>query len=315
MEGLTTYPRGWFVVCFSSDLPREGVLSLEYFGQHLVAFRGEDGGARVLEGYCAHMGASLSQGKVIGNDIECPFHAWKFCGSGECVGIPYSPKIPPRARQRAFLVAERNGVVMIWHDELGRSPDFEIPEIPEYGSEEWLPWQVSQYTIKTHPREIVDNLADKAHFPRVHKTEIDDFGFDVDGVRATQRVKGRAALANGGVDNFSSRTTYHGPGYLLMRMDGVLSNYMLLAHTPIGENLLHLRMGVMLKIVGSKAQTEGYVSLYLDNLKKGFEDDMKIWEKKIYRDPPLLCEGDGPIGHLRRWYKQFYVRPNEGAST
>src|SRR5262249_24984522 len=159
------------------------------------------------------------------------------------------------------------------------------------------------YTIKTHPREIVDNLADRAHFPRVHNTEIEDFSFEVDGHLATQRVKGKAFLAGGGTDPFSSSTTYHGPGYLLMRMDGVLQNYMLLAHTPIEENLLHLRLGVMLKIVGSRERTLGYVKGYLDNLQKGFEDDMHIWEHKVYRDPPLLCDGDGPIGRLRRWYR------------
>ena len=46
---------------------------------------------------------------------------------------------------------------------------------------------------------------------------------------------------------------------------------------------------------------------YLDNVKAGFEDDLKIWEHKVYRDQPLLCDGDGPIGKMRRWYRQFYT--------
>jgi 3-ketosteroid 9alpha-monooxygenase subunit A len=65
-------------------------------------------------------------------------------------------------------------------------------------------------------------------------------------------------------------------------------------------------MAVMLKVVGSRERTLGYVAGYLDNLKRGFEDDFRIWEHKVYRDPPLLCDGDGPIGKLRRWYRQFY---------
>jgi 3-ketosteroid 9alpha-monooxygenase subunit A len=241
--------------------------------------------------------------------VQCAFHGWRYDGSGACVEIPYAKKIPPRARQRSWPVHEINGVVMIHHDPLGRPPAFAIPPIPEYGSADWLPWTRGRYSIKTHPREIIDNLADRAHFPSVHKTEIDEFAFDVDGHLATQRVRGRAFFAGGRVDPFSSSTTYHGPAYLLMRMDGLLQNYMLLAHTPVDENLLDLRMGVMLKIVGNREKTEGFVAGYLDNLKRGFEDDIKIWEHKIYRDPPLLCEGDGPIGKLRKWYRQFYDAP------
>jgi 3-ketosteroid 9alpha-monooxygenase subunit A len=304
---LSGYPQGWFVVCFSAELPALGVKPLHYFGQHLVAFRGEDGTARILDAFCPHLGAHLGYGgQVAGDTIRCPFHAWRFGADGGCVEVPYARKIPPGARVRSWPVREINGVVLVYHHRAGAEPAFEIPVIPEYGTEEWLPWTTGFYNVKTHPREIVDNLADRAHFPAVHRTEIDDFDFGVEGHLAWQKVKGRAYFP-GGVDEFSSTTTYHGPGYLLMRMDGLMQNYMLVAHTPIDENRLDLRLAVTLKIVGNRARTEGYVNGYMSNLKAGFEDDLKIWENKVYRDPPALCDGDGPIGKLRRWYRQFYA--------
>jgi len=303
------YPSGWFVVAFSGEIPPMGVKSLRYFGEKLVAFRGEDGAVHVLDAYCAHMGADLaSGGRVVGTSIECPFHAWRYCGTGECVSIPYAKKIPPKARQRAWTVREINGLVLVHHDSHGAAPTYDIPTIEEFGTDAWLPWATNFYHIKTHPREIVENLADRAHFPRVHSTEIDEFEFDVAGHTATQRVAGRALLPGGGVDNFRSSTTYHGPGYLLMRMDGALQNYMIVAHTPVDQGTLDLRMGVMLKIVGDRQKTEGYVARYMDNLKAGFEDDIRIWENKLYREQPVLCDGDGPISQLRRWYRQFYTR-------
>jgi 3-ketosteroid 9alpha-monooxygenase subunit A len=303
------YPAGWFVVAFSDEIPRMGVKSLRYFGEKLVAFRGEDNAVHVLDAYCAHMGADLGAGgKVIGTSIECPFHAWRYCGTGECVAIPYAKKIPPKARQRAWTTREVNGLVLVHHDPQGAQPAYEIPTIAEHGTDAWLPWTTNFYHIKTHPREIVENLADRAHFPRVHTTEIDEFEFDVAGHTATQRVAGRALLPGGGVDQFRSSTTYHGPGYLLMRMDGALQNYMLVAHTPVDLGSVDLRMGVMLKIVGDRQKTEGYVARYMDNLKAGFEDDIRIWENKLYREQPVLCDGDGPITQLRRWYRQFYSR-------
>lgn len=308
VSGPSVYPRGWFVVAFSEEIAKGEAKELRYFGEKLVAFRGEDGEVRIMDGYCAHMGASLGAGgKVIGNTIRCPFHAWRYCGTGECVDIPYAKKIPAKARQRVWPSREINGVVLVHHDPAGNAPEYDIPVIPEHGAADWLPWTRNMYTIKTHPREIVENLADKAHFPAVHSTEIEDFAFDVNGHLAQQRVKGRAKLPDGGYDVFASTTTYHGPGYLLMRMDGALQNYMLVAHTPIDQNTLDLRMGVMLKIVGNRTKTEGFVAQYMANLKAGFEDDILIWESKLYRETPVLCDGDGPITQLRRWYKQFYT--------
>ncbi len=315
MTRLAKYPKGWFAIAFSDEIGPCGVKPLRYFGRDLVAFRGEDGGVRVLDAHCPHLGAHFGHGgKVCANTIRCPFHAWRFDDTGKCVEVPYAKRVPPGAKVNAWIVREVNGVVMMWHDEARSAPEFDVPVIPEYGSPAWLPWSRHSYFIATHPREVVENLADKAHFPAVHRTEIEEFSFEVDGIRATQRVKGRALLEGGGVDPFSSSTTYHGPGYLLMRMDGQLSNYMLFAHTPIDEGHLELRMAVMLKIVGNREKTEAYTGGYMLNLKKGFEDDIAIWEHKVYRDRPTLCDGDGPIGKLRSWYRQFYELPAEAAA-
>jgi 3-ketosteroid 9alpha-monooxygenase subunit A len=95
-------------------------------------------------------------------------------------------------------------------------------------------------------------------------------------------------------------------------MDGALQNYMLVAHTPIDETTLDLRLAVTLKVVGDRARTEAYVGGYMRNLKNGFEDDLRIWENKRYVDSPALSDGDGPIGRLRRWYRQFYAAAPAG---
>ena len=39
----------------------------------------------------------------------------------------------------------------------------------------------------------------------------------------------------------------------------------------------------------------------------GFEQDVAIWKNKARIDNPLLCEEDGPVYQLRRWYEQFYI--------
>jgi 3-ketosteroid 9alpha-monooxygenase subunit A len=45
----------------------------------------------------------------------------------------------------------------------------------------------------------------------------------------------------------------------------------------------------------------------LEGIGTGFYEDVKIWLNKTRIDNPLLCEEDGPVYQLRRWYEQFYV--------
>src|SRR5262249_47971167 len=72
------FPFGWFAVAYSDELGAGQVKALRYFGRELVLWRGEDGTARLLDAYCRHLGAHLGHGgRVNGNDIECPFHAWQ----------------------------------------------------------------------------------------------------------------------------------------------------------------------------------------------------------------------------------------------
>ncbi len=59
-------------------------------------------------------------------------------------------------------------------------------------------------------------------------------------------------------------------------------------------------------------------NLVLKGAYKGYVHDVsldfKIWENKIYIDPPILAKGDGPVTQYRMWAQQFYyndsIQPN-----
>jgi len=95
---FTHNPTGWYMVEHSKDLAVNQVKPLEYFGKQLVLFRTQTGVAHLLDAYCPHMGAHLGYGgKIDGDIIRCPFHAWEFAGDGICQKVPYAEKIPERA--------------------------------------------------------------------------------------------------------------------------------------------------------------------------------------------------------------------------
>ncbi len=45
---------------------------------------------------------------------------------------------------------------------------------------------------------------------------------------------------------------------------------------------------------------------FIAEVTRQFNQDIPIWENKIFLPQPALCDGDGPIPALRRWGKQFY---------
>jgi hypothetical protein len=51
----------------------------------------------------------------------------------------------------------------------------------------------------------------------------------------------------------------------------------------------------------------------LRNMMRTYREDLRIWESKEYLPHPVLCDGDGSIMKLRRWYAQFFER-DEAAS-
>ena len=106
---FTAFPVGWHQVGRIDEIAQGEMKTVQAFGEQLVLFRGEDGTAGLIEAYCPHMGAHLGcGGKVVGNSVQCPFHAWEFDGTGSCTKVPYAKRIPPNAGVYAWEVCDIN---------------------------------------------------------------------------------------------------------------------------------------------------------------------------------------------------------------
>lgn len=327
-SGEVCYPRGWFVLAGSEELDPGDIRPLRYFGRDLVLFRTHGGVPVVMDAHCPHLGAHLGVGgRVEGEALRCPFHGWCFGADGECLEVPYAKRIPAQARTGTYPVRDINGLIMMWFDHDQRRPDFDIPVLPEWGAAGWSGWNLHRMDIATHPREIVENVADSAHFEVVHRfDEMVAFDNIYDGHTATQLMCGRSP-----VGETETRATYYGPGYQITWMDALFEVRLLNAHTPIDANRLHLFFGVMIRraeTVGEQEREnlrqrlalmdlpEDYLDdpdnidalyqAYVETTRQGYYDDVAIWEHKLYRRDPVFCDGDGPIARLRRWYGQFY---------
>lgn len=308
------FPRGWFVIGFSEEIEAERVYARRYFGRDLVVWRTSAGEPRVFDAYCPHLGAHLGHGgKVEGDSIRCPFHAWAFDESGKCSDVPYARKVPAKARVRSWPTLERNGTVMMWHDPAAEPPQDYVPELPQFGAEGWTPWKHRTARIRTHPREVVENVADIAHFGPVHGNEILSFEASFEGPVAQQSTRTTGYDKKGRLTKQHTVATYYGPGIQFSEMDGEFDTVILNAHVPVESNELELRMGLLVQGIDYETRVGRTLGeMWIDALQSGYFQDVAIWENKVWRDEPVLCDGDGPIAELRNWYAQFYEQASPG---
>ncbi|MDZ7675390.1 MAG: Rieske 2Fe-2S domain-containing protein [Acidimicrobiales bacterium] len=180
---FTWKPTGWYQIGWSSEFPDADVTPLRYFGEDLVAYRGERGELHVLEAHCKHLGAHLGHGgTVIDGCVQCPFHGWQWGPDGGNVAIPDQDK-PNRSRQlRVWPVMEQHGLVFLWHHPHGEPPQWEMLDIfgcyPEFDTppEGYYPpypaFVRKDEREPVHPQIVLENSADSAHFEFVHGASV-----------------------------------------------------------------------------------------------------------------------------------------------
>ena len=313
---FSPYPIGWFQVAYCDEIEIGSVVPLKYFGEDLVAFRGENGEVKVLDAFCPHLGAHLGYGgKVKDNCIECPFHAWKFDGDGKCTDVPYAKKVPSKAKIRPWHAVEKNGQVMVWYHPNGGEPKWELPDLEEVDSDDWTKDERRDWKVKTRNQEMAENAVDSAHFHYVHgASNMPVSKGEVDGhilrVTSTTGMK----TPRGGVDGQVQSTSY-GFGFAYIRFTGIVETLLINSVTPIDEEYVDVRFSFRVKKVGNADVTKGVGAAFMGEVSRQLEQDIPIWENKIHHDRPLLCDGDGPIGIFRRWCKQFYAENEESKDT
>jgi len=296
----------WYVVAYSDELSKDQIVTLNYFGEQLQLFRDAKGEAALVDGFCGHMGASLSAnaGGIIENGVlTCPFHHWSWAGDGKCIDVPYADKLPT-ANIRSYPVYEAGGLIWAWYSAEDSEPLFAIPDFDQLNDPNWHnSGERYQWTLKTHNQDLFENGIDWPHFLYVHKFAAPDTkNFEFDGHIFKWHVE---TMIGPNLDIPSKITnTIVGLGFsLLNNTDNTL---MVFAPTPIDEDTVHLRMTILTDLDMSETENQSMMKAYAKGQADSIAEDFDIWEKKVYMETPKLCDSDGPIARYRKWAQQFY---------
>lgn len=307
-------PAGWYGVLRSDELAIGELKSLHYFGKDLIAFRTPQGRATVLDAFCPHYGAHLGAGgRLVGDQIECPFHGWRFGSDGRCTHAPFVQQ-PPKASIGCHRVHEHSGVIFVYAGP--GAPTWEVPPIPEAADERFGPALYRDYRVRTHVQEMRENLVDEAHFQFIHgasRPVEQEFVPNGRFARVSMRFGKPLLWGRGRVDS-EFRGEMYGPGVALVRVTTSIMDISAIAlTTPVDEQLSEMRMIYLIKRPPFAPLLHPLLRAIFRITAYGEVDaEAAIWDRKIYQRRPILLPHEKGIRALRRWYEQFYeVDPTE----
>jgi phenylpropionate dioxygenase-like ring-hydroxylating dioxygenase large terminal subunit len=333
----------WYIALASADLaakPR----ALELFGRPLVAWRDGQGRPVIMPRYCPHMGASLALGKVVDGSLQCPFHHWRFAGSGQCVEVPGIDRIPAIAKQATYPVVERYDYIWIWYG--SPTPMFALPEFPalEADRSDYMVFRFSDFTTGT-VRRVLENAYDYYHFLTLHGLEVwpmqltflsdqhaaHDNGppiaadawlgaliegtmVKLDPLTNPIRSLRSAAGAFGKGDKFSLLVDgWPGGQRFTVYIDGREVHKVLLGITPIAENQTIQQGWAAVKKTGSVWRNILHCLLFYGQNRAGTMQDLPIYNTTKPDGNDIYVEYDRSLLKFRQYYQSWVDRAAKDA--
>ena len=156
----------WYATAWSPDLGTNPIARV-ICEEEIVLYRKADGSVVAIGNRCPHRFVELHRGKVVGDNIQCPYHGLQFNASGACAHNPYGSNLPAAAKVRSYPVEERHLLIWLWMGDPAKAdpaliPNFSILTDPGYAAVYGSIEIAGDYQLYS------DNLMDLSHTEYVH---------------------------------------------------------------------------------------------------------------------------------------------------
>lgn len=167
-----------------------GPMGVQLLDENIVIAR-LDGKFVAMKDQCVHRFARLSLGRVNENELQCPYHGWKFNAEGQCTKMPACPtqKISARARLDKYDCEEKYGLIWVRMD-----TSWGITEIPYFSAAEKPNMKIvvqEPYWWDASASRRWENFTDFSHFAFVHPGTLFDPNMAEPPIVPMDRVNGQ----------------------------------------------------------------------------------------------------------------------------
>ena len=156
----------WHPVLRSADLLHNAPQRVMLLGEPYVLTRINNTLTAFVD-KCPHRNARLSDGCVVGEHLQCPYHGWEFTAQGGLAHVPAlgaNATLPPNTALSPAGVVEKYDLVWIAPD----APVTDIINISEWTDASLRHVWLEPLTINAAAAQFIDNFLDFGHFPFVH---------------------------------------------------------------------------------------------------------------------------------------------------
>ncbi len=309
-EDLPPYTNGWFQIAWSNEINPKQVKTIKAFGQDIVLFRESNGKLNALNPFCPHLGAHLGHGgKVVSDSIRCPYHGWCFNGEGKCSSIPYTERIPEKARAKTWPIVEKYGMVFTYRNADESKKEYPLPQIDNFNLSDWSrPFQ-KVFKINTKMQEVMENSVDAPHFHALHGHHLPPMRHTYNEKENTIYVK-HTTITKFLFKDLQTTLEYtiKEPGFHYIEFNNLpLTKAVVFSSlVPVDENHCENRLTIFIKKSNIPLLSYIYKKYIALEMIRTYSEDIEIWENKIYHKSPVLCDKDGEIIKLRKWYSKFF---------
>ncbi|MCC6807546.1 MAG: Rieske 2Fe-2S domain-containing protein [Deltaproteobacteria bacterium] len=321
------HPNAWYHLLDSEEVARGSAKAVNALGERFLVTRDEAGTARVLDGYCPHLGAALPEGRMKDGCISCPFHGWQIAPTGAVAHIPYAERVPKNLAVTCYPSRELDGQIFVWRAQHGSevAPAFPLESVPDIESGALRArGTYDGGFVRMHLMEFIENGPDVHHFQKVHarlhlpwtrinvpglgvainpRWHLDDDRTHVAWLRtyATVSAFGRRFDEIGA----TADVEFLGPGSVArfhFEKPGLGKLLLYQTHTPVSPLLQRVRFRWFASDSLPRFASWWVVGHWISQ----WRDDVQIWESKIHRKRPHLVKEDGQILTMRKWFSRFY---------
>jgi phenylpropionate dioxygenase-like ring-hydroxylating dioxygenase large terminal subunit len=172
-KSVVRVPQSWYALCFTSELNAGKLRPATLLGTPLVLWRDQAGVAQAVADRCPHRNVPLSAGSVVGGELQCRYHGWRFGSGGRCTAIPGLPIVDgdavdgPGRCATSFAAHEADGVVWVW-GQPGVVPATAVPPSSPQLSDPRFRHVRHRARIRAPLHAVLENILDVPHTSFLH---------------------------------------------------------------------------------------------------------------------------------------------------